>query len=64
MGCGLCGAPRQVSKGHIEVDQSAMTGESLPVSSDEGAQLKMGSTVVGGEAEAVVEVSAACGHGK
>ena len=38
----------------IQVDQSAMTGESLPVTRREGSVAKMGSNVVSGEVDAVV----------
>lgn len=40
---------------NIDVDQAALTGESLPVSMFAGDSAKMGSTVVKGEAEATVE---------
>lgn len=43
--------------GQIDVDQSALTGESLPVTMYKGDGAKMGSTVVRGEVEATVEVS-------
>ena len=42
---------------HISVDESAVSGESLPVNMSEGGQPKMGSTVVRGEGEAVVEAT-------
>ena len=38
----------------IQVDQAALTGESLPVSMGEGGICKMGSTVVAGEVEGLV----------
>ena len=38
----------------IQVDQSAMTGESLPLTRREGNVAKMGSNVVAGEVDAVV----------
>jgi len=38
----------------IQVDQAALTGESLPVSMGEGDTVKMGSTVVAGEVEGIV----------
>lgn len=53
--------PVQVNHGHMEVDQSALTGESMAVSMTSGSELKMGSTVVGGEAEATVVVSVVAG---
>lgn len=39
----------------IDVDQAALTGESLPVTMYAGDSVKMGSTVVKGEVEATVE---------
>eukprot|EP00596_Hydrurales_sp_CCMP1899_P000338 CAMPEP_0119040160 /NCGR_PEP_ID=MMETSP1177-20130426/10002_1 /TAXON_ID=2985 /ORGANISM="Ochromonas sp, Strain CCMP1899" /LENGTH=917 /DNA_ID=CAMNT_0007004925 /DNA_START=408 /DNA_END=3161 /DNA_ORIENTATION=- len=44
-----------VNHGQIEVDQAALTGESLPVTMHKGDQCKMGSTVVRGEVEGTVE---------
>lgn len=44
-----------VNEGRIEVDQSALTGESLPVTMYKGDTPKMGSTVARGEVEATVE---------
>ena len=44
-----------VNDGRIEVDQSALTGESLPVTMFRGDSPKMGSTVTRGEVEATVE---------
>lgn len=38
----------------VEIDQAALTGESLPVTFHEGEVAKMGSTVVRGEQEAIV----------
>jgi H+-transporting ATPase len=38
----------------IQVDQAALTGESLPVSMSAGSQIMMGSTVVSGEVDGVV----------
>ena len=38
----------------IQVDQAALTGESLPVGMGEGSLVKMGSTVVAGEVEGIV----------
>ena len=49
----------RVNGGRIEVDQAALTGESLPVKMTAGgeAQPKLGSTVVRGEVEATVEAT-------
>lgn len=44
-----------VNKGQIDVDQAALTGESLPVTFTTGESCKMGSTVVRGETEGTVE---------
>lgn len=44
-----------VNEGTIEVDQAALTGESLPVSMFKGSKCLMGSNVVRGEVEATVE---------
>ena len=44
-----------VNDGTIEVDQSALTGESLPVTMYKGSDVKMGSNVVRGEVEGTVE---------
>ena len=44
-----------VNEGMIEVDQAALTGESLPVSFYKGGSCKMGSNVVRGEVEGTVE---------
>eukprot|EP00595_Chromulina_sp_UTEXLB2642_P002324 CAMPEP_0196765008 /NCGR_PEP_ID=MMETSP1095-20130614/7376_1 /TAXON_ID=96789 ORGANISM="Chromulina nebulosa, Strain UTEXLB2642" /NCGR_SAMPLE_ID=MMETSP1095 /ASSEMBLY_ACC=CAM_ASM_000446 /LENGTH=593 /DNA_ID=CAMNT_0042122131 /DNA_START=169 /DNA_END=1947 /DNA_ORIENTATION=- len=43
----------------IDVDQAALTGESLPVTMYPGDSCKMGSTVVRGETEATVEYTGA-----
>jgi H+-transporting ATPase len=43
-----------VNDGVIEVDQSALTGESLPVTMVKGSSVKMGSNVVRGEVEGTV----------
>ena len=48
-----------VNEGLIEVDQSAMTGESLPVKFRRGDVCKLGSTVVRGETEGTVETTGA-----
>jgi H+-transporting ATPase len=45
----------RVNSSEIDVDQAALTGESLPVTFYEGDSCKMGSTVVRGEVEATVE---------
>jgi len=45
----------RVNKGQIDVDQAALTGESLPVTMNQGDSCKMGSTVVRGETEATIE---------
>lgn len=47
-----------VNHGQIDVDQAALTGESLPVTMHAGDSAKMGSTVVRGETEGTVEVGA------
>jgi len=44
-----------VNGGRIEVDQAALTGESLPVTMTFGSKPKMGSTVTRGEVEGTVE---------
>jgi H+-transporting ATPase len=44
-----------VNSGRIEVDQAALTGESLPVTMTAMSKPKMGSTVTRGEVEATVE---------
>ncbi|CAM9419595.1 unnamed protein product, partial [Phaeothamnion confervicola] len=44
-----------VNGGQIDVDQAALTGESLPVTMGAGDSAKMGSTVVRGETEGTVE---------
>lgn len=46
-----------MNHGQIDVDQSALTGESLPVTFYAGDSAKMGSTVTRGEVEGTVEVS-------
>lgn len=45
----------RVNEGQIEVDQAAMTGESLPVTMFKGDSALMGSTVSRGEQEGTVE---------
>jgi len=49
----------RVNDGTIEVDQAALTGESLPVTMHKGDLCKMGSTVVRGETEGTVEFTGA-----
>eukprot|EP01040_Poterioochromonas_malhamensis_P007396 gene7396-7978_t len=44
-----------VNDGTIDVDQAALTGESLPVTMYKGSSCKMGSNVVRGEVEGTVE---------
>jgi hypothetical protein len=46
-----------INHGTIDVDQAALTGESLPVTMFEGDSAKMGSTVVRGEVEATVDAT-------
>ena len=48
-------AAKEKADPNIEVDQAALTGESLPVSMYANDSVKMGSTVVKGEAEGTVE---------
>jgi H+-transporting ATPase len=48
-----------VNDGTIDVDQAALTGESLPVTFYKGDSCKMGSTVVRGEVEGTVEATGA-----
>lgn len=48
-----------VNHGEIEVDQSGMTGESLPVTYTRGGECFMGSTVVRGEVEGTVKCTGA-----
>jgi H+-transporting ATPase len=45
----------RLNEGQIDVDQAALTGESLPVTMFKGDSCKMGSTVVRGEVEGTVE---------
>ena len=49
----------RVNEGEIEVDEAALTGESLPVTMFQGSSVKMGSTVVRGEVDATVEFTGA-----
>jgi H+-transporting ATPase len=49
----------RVNSSEIEVDQAALTGESLPVTFYKGDSVKMGSTVVRGEVEGTVEFTGA-----
>jgi H+-transporting ATPase len=49
----------RINEGQIEVDQAALTGESLPVQMYKGDSCKMGSTVVRGEVEGTVEFTGA-----
>ena len=49
----------RVNDGQIEVDQAALTGESLPVTMFRGDSAKMGSTVSRGEQEGTVEFTGA-----
>jgi len=49
----------RVNNSEIDVDQAALTGESLPVTMFKGDSCKMGSTVVRGEVEGTVEFTGA-----
>ena len=49
----------RVNRGEIDVDQAALTGESLPVTFYKYDSCKMGSNVVRGEVEATVEFTGA-----
>jgi H+-transporting ATPase len=49
----------RINSSEIDVDQAALTGESLPVTFFKGNSCKMGSTVVRGEVEATVEFTGA-----
>jgi len=51
---GAVPADCRLNEGQVDIDQSAMTGESLPVTMYKGDHAKMGSTVVRGETEATV----------
>lgn len=50
-----CPKQMQINHGNIDVDQSALTGESLPVTMHRADSAKMGSMVVRGETEGTVE---------
>jgi magnesium-transporting ATPase (P-type) len=52
-------ADSRVNEGEIEVDEAALTGESLPVTKFQGNNCLMGSTVVRGEVEGTVEFTGA-----
>jgi len=52
-------ADSRVNEGEIEVDEAALTGESLPVTKFQGSNCLMGSTVVRGEVEGTVEFTGA-----
>jgi H+-transporting ATPase len=52
---GAVPADCRVNKGQIDVDQSALTGESLPQTFSANDKCSMGSTVVRGETEGTVE---------
>lgn len=56
---GAIPADCRVNHGQIDVDQAALTGESLPVTMYANDSCKMGSTVVRGEVEATVEFTGA-----
>jgi H+-transporting ATPase len=47
----------RINESTIDVDQSALTGESLPVSFYQGDSVKMGSTVVRGEVQVSLQLS-------
>jgi magnesium-transporting ATPase (P-type) len=49
----------RVNEGEIEVDEAALTGESLPVTIYQGKECKMGSTVVRGEVHGTVAATGA-----
>lgn len=52
-------ADSRVNEGEIEIDEAALTGESLPVAKFQGSKCLMGSTVVRGETEGTVEATGA-----
>lgn len=45
----------RINEGTVDIDQAALTGESLPITMFQGDSCKMGSTVMRGEVEATVE---------
>jgi H+-transporting ATPase len=47
----------RINDGTVDIDQSALTGESLPVSMHKNGKCMMGSTVARGEVEATVEAT-------
>ena len=49
----------RINDGQLEVDQAALTGESLPVTMFKGDSPKMGSTIARGEQEGTVEFTGA-----
>jgi H+-transporting ATPase len=49
----------RINEGQVDIDQSGLTGESLPVTMFKGDSCKMGSTVVRGEVEGTVEYTGA-----
>lgn len=49
----------RVNEGEIDVDETALTGETHPVTKFQGGECKMGSTVVRGDVEATVETTGA-----
>lgn len=49
----------RINEGTVELDQAALTGESLPVPKFKGDPCQMGATVVRGEVEATVEFTGA-----
>ena len=49
----------RINEGQVDIDQSGLTGESLPVTMYKGDSCKMGSTVVRGEVEGTVEYTGA-----
>lgn len=49
----------RINEGQVDIDQSGLTGESLPVTMYTGDSCKMGSTVVRGEVEGTVEYTGA-----